>query len=320
MSVTGQQIATSFIVRDLANTLPLYDRIRWFRSIDGPDGFFEDATAETAQPAQLTSGLGVFKSITNTTLVLRVDNGTDVSITFTSPAPVSAAFAASEINSSSALLNAVDVDDRVVITTVSTGSGASLEVLEGTDAFELDFAIGAYALGKDEDFNLISPVHEYIYTDQNSSPDYWYRTQFWHSSYTQNSVQSAAFPAGTVDHVAYTDTITGQIRLSDMAGRPIPNRKVTFHNTFSPSSIVSNSKNWGVFRHAIELRTDESGYGEIRLVRGMEVDMAIDGTGYTRRIKVPTVGDVFDLLDPALSDRDEFGIRTPTLDYAIRTS
>jgi hypothetical protein len=48
--------------------------------------------------------------------------------------------------------------------------------------------------------------------------------------------------------------------------------------------------------------------------------MSIDGTGFVRRIAIPTTGDSVDLLDPALVTRDEFGIHEANIDFAIRTS
>jgi len=320
MTVTGQPISVSFIVDDIVNVLPLYDRLRWFRGRNGPNGEFEATTAPTPQPAVLTSGTGVFGGLNGKRLKLQVDGAVDVGITFSSPNPVDAASAASEINSSSAFLSATNVDNRVVMSSVSTGSSASIVVVEGTDAFEFGWAVGQSALGRDTDFTLIPGVYEYIYTDQNSDPSYWYRTQFWHSSGVQHSTQSVSFPSNAVDHVSLTNTITGFLRLTDLSGRPIECRKITFFNTFSPNTVEDSGKRWGSFRHSVEVFTNRNGYAEVRLLRGLDVDMAIDGTGYIRRLKIPTTGDAIDLLSPELSTRDEFGIRTPTIEYAVRTS
>jgi hypothetical protein len=68
------------------------------------------------------------------------------------------------------------------------------------------------------------------------------------------------------------------------------------------------------------MTTDRDGYAEVRLVRGMEVDFAVDGTNLIRRIQVPTTGDGFDLLDPSLVVSDEFGIQEPKIDFMVRTT
>lgn len=320
MIVTGQPIQIGYIVDDIANKLPMFDRLRWYRSRTGPNGIYEVATASSVEPARITTTKGPYGALSGTRLKVRVDNDVELDIVFASPDPISATQAASEINSAHPNINANGASGNVVISTVAVGSAASLEILEGTDAFTLGVAAGQAAVGRDMDHTLLSGVHEYIYTDGNSDPEYWYRTQFWHSSDTQYSTLSVPIASNAADHVALSETIAGFLRITDMSGRPIACRKVTIYNTFAPSTVVSEGKSWGAFRHYVEMITNRDGYAEVRLLRGIEVDVAIDGTGYIRRIKIPTTGDKVNLLGPELSVRDEFGIRTPDIDYAIRTS
>jgi hypothetical protein len=250
-------------------------------------------------------------------------NGTRVDVTFADPDPVTTAQAAAVINAATLALVASDSDGRLLLTTAATGSGASIEILESEAAAYLGFSAGDGAVGTDPDTILVNGTHEYFYVDQNSDETFWYRVEFVHSVSSVTTGLGVPFPANPADRVPSSQTIVCYLRLAGLDGSPIAGRRVTFHNAFLPNVVLEqqlDARRWGVFRHSAEMVTDRNGYAEIRLLRGIQIDMAIDGTNFVRKITIPTLGDGVDLLNPALSTEDEFGIQEPNIDFAIRTS
>lgn len=320
--VTNQPIQLSYFVPDIASALLSYNRLRWYRSRTGQNGLYEDATAATAQAATLDGSASATTpfQLNGRELKFRVNGTTEVAVTFTSSNPVTIAEVVGEINGATALVVASDENGGLRLVTVATGSGASIEILDGDANPFIGFQEGAGAVGLDQDTTLVAGTHEYFYTDQNSSGDFWYRVEFRHADEPQVSGLSVPFPAIQVQRVPSALTIVCFLRLTDMAGFPIACRRVTFFNPFLPNTVVDQANRWGVFRHYLQMTTDQNGYAQTRLLRGMTIDMSIDGTGFVRRIQIPSEGDGVDLLDPSLVVQDEFGIQEPEIDFAIRTS
>jgi len=244
----------------------------------------------------------------------------DVSVTFSDPDPVSSAQAAAEISGATGLLTTSVASGQVVLTGVTTGSNSTIEITGGDAAPYLGWAVGDGAWGLDMDTVLVGGTHEYFYTDYNSAAEYWYRVEFLNSVTLDTSGLGVAFPANRADTVSKSRTIVAFTRLTDLSGYPVVGRRVTISNMFVPNIIADQDKNWGIFRHHVQAASDRNGYVEVRLLRGATVDVSIDGTGFVRRITIPTTGDAVDLLDSSLVVADEFGIMQPNIDFAIRTS
>ena len=68
--------------------------------------------------------------------------------------------------------------------------------------------------------------------------------------------------------------------------------------------------------------TNNEGYVEFRLVRGLAITVSIAGTSLFRDLTVPTDPTVesFNMMDPNLGKDDLFQVQTPALDYAARRS
>lgn len=317
--VTNQPLQLSYFVPDIASALLTYDRLRWHRSRTGPGGEFEEVTHAFATSPIISAGKAGPYSINGRTLDLRINGNVDVSVTFTDSDPVTAAQAAVEITNSSVMLSALDNGGVLEIHNVQSGTNASIEIVGGDAVPFLDMDAGAGVVGKDQDTVLVAGTHEYFFTDQNSDRDYWYRVEFLHSITADSTGTGIPFPANMTDRVQKSQTIVCFIRISDMGGYAVESRRITFHNHFLPNK-VGDGKEWGVFRHAKEITTDRNGYAEVRMLRGIVVDMSIDGTGFVRKIQIPSTGDIVDLLDPSLVTADEFGIHDVKYDWAIRTS
>lgn len=318
-AVTNTPIQVSYFIADIATALLTYNRLRWYRSTS-ETGTYEAITAALPEAASIDSTRTQVYDVVGKTLDLRVNGTTAVAVTFTGVGALTAAQVVAQIAAASVLLAAaVTTSNGVRVSTAQTGGDAGLEIVGGDAAAFLGFLVGTQATGKDQDTVLVAGTHEYFFTDQQSATTYWYRVEFRNSATSDVSGLGIAFPANKPQRVPASQTIVCYLRLCDMEGGPIPCRKVTFVNVFAPNRAGSNLE-WGVFRHYAEKETDRNGYMEIRLLRGMVVDINIDGTGFTRRLQIPTTGDAVDLLDPGLVTQDEFGIQEPNIDFAIRLS
>lgn len=315
--VTNEPIQHSYFVADITGAVASYNRLRWWRSRTGQYGLYEAATAPAAASASLRGTDETPHDVTGRVFSFRVNGVTRVDLTLLADDLASTIAA---IAGATALVVASDDAGRLRLTTAATGSAASIEILDGDANPFLGFTEGDAAVGLDTDTTLVAGTHEYFYTDQNSAEEFWYRVEFINTATAATTGLGVPFPASRAQAVPKSQTIACFVRLTDMSGSPISGRRLTIHNIFVPNRVSASGRSWGVFRHYAEMITDRNGYAEIRLLRGIAVDLAVDGTDFVRRISIPTTGDVVDLLDPALVTEDEFGIQEPNIDFAIRTS
>jgi hypothetical protein len=319
MLVTSTRITQAFLVTVFPSG---FDRLRWYRSTAGRNGFFEPATWLTAMPATLR-GLTQTRALNGLELKLRLAGGVVLDVPFTQSDPIELADVVSILNAASVLLDASSTPDgQLVISTALTGSFASIEVIDSTAVPFLGLLPGEAAVGLDADGVLDAGQAEYRLNDSQSSPLFLYRTAMIDSSTGQSLPPSAPFPSRTVEAISLDLLLGCFVRLADLTGRPLGGRRVIVHNVFVPNRVMdlATAKTWGIFRNYEELVTDPNGFASIFLLRGATVDITISGTGFTRRVVVPLTGSTIDLLSPSLSDTDEFGIQKPTIDFAIRTS
>jgi hypothetical protein len=319
MPVTNTLITQSYLLPDIATALLSYDRLRWYRSTTGQTGGYEAVTAALATAAELR-GTPISAALNGKILQLRINGVTDIEVTFAGADPITGAEAAAEIEAASVLL-AVSMDGaELVISTVATGTAASLEIVGGSAAPYLGLIIGDSITGLAADDTLVAGTHEYFLDDANSAEDYWYCVELRLADDSLISARSVPMPSRLVHSVPISETIGCFVRLADLAGRPLVSRNVTIYNVQMPNKFEVGASLWGVFRLSETAATDSSGYASMRLPRGATLDVSIEGTGFTRRITLPDVGDLVDLLNPDLAAGDEFAIQEPNIDYAIRTS
>lgn len=318
--VTNEPLQLSYFVADIAGAILEYNRLRWHRSRSGADGTYEAATAAVAASATILGTMQSPHQLNGKTFSFRVGGTTVVNVTFADPDPVTTAQVLVAIAGATATVTATDDGGALRLTTVATGSNSSIEILDGDANPFLGFVEGDGAVGLDADTTLVGGTHEYFYTDNNSSEDFWYKVEFLHTVSGDTTGLGVAFPADQPRRIAKSQTIVGYVRLADMGGLPIECRRITFANAFLPNTVVDQSLRWGIFRHYAEISTDRNGYAEYRFLRGMLVDMVVEGTNFVRRIQIPSTGDTVDLMDPALVAEDEFGIQEPNINYAVRLS
>jgi hypothetical protein len=314
-SVTNQPLTVSYFIDDISGALATFDSIRWWKSTTGQSGLYQRITELAATPAVvrgLNTGPFVLQGLE---LLLRIDGVTDVAYTFVGADPISLATVISELTAIAAGAFVPTDDGVLVLTSATTGTGSSIEVLPSEAALVLGIN-GQTVLGRAANTPLVSGTHEYFFTDQNSDYDYWYKVEFYHTSTLDRSELSAPISADQVQAIPASQTIVGYIRLATMTGRPDAGRKVIVFNNALPNVQTGH----GVVRFYEEITTDRTGYAKLRLLRGIDVSFSIAGTGVARKITVPETGDAFDFLDPALVSDDEFGIHYQDVPFATRTS
>lgn len=318
-TITNTLLTVYELLLDPVTALTSYTHLRWFRSPSGADGPWEPITAAAAAGASIVGDNTEPHALNGKTLSLLV-NGAQLDIVFVGADPFTIADVIAEIAGATALLVPTDDGDtRLRLTTVLTGSGASIEVVASDGALALGLQAGVNSIGVDADDTLVSTQHDYQHVDQNGSRDFWYRTQLVNNTTLAVAPTSPAFPGTIVPVIPYALTIAAYVQLIDLRGRPIEGRRIVVANVFLPNTVGS----YNVFRHSDSFLTDVDGYGELRLVRGATIDVHVEGTTYTRRITLPGAADpadIVNLLDPALTVEDEFGIQEPYIDFAIRTS
>lgn len=96
------------------------------------------------------------------------------------------------------------------------------------------------------------------------------------------------------------------VRLVGPDGQPVANRKISFHNTWTQPVALTVQGRLFMGGHQVSMETDADGYAETRLLRGMEVEVVVDGTGYVRVITIPdkVAEDLIHLLSDVLDQFD----------------
>lgn len=314
MTVTGIPLTLRLYVHDIAGVLTLYNRLQVFRSESGPLGPWS-ATASSAAAASILGDetTAPFK-LNGTALELKIDLVDLVSCAFAGVDPYNLVDTVTDVNAALGVLgSAVGDNGSLRISTASTGTAASIEI-NGGDAFPfLGFQASDSGVGVDAAILLVAGVQEYIYTDNNGSSEYWYRTRYHNSVTGQSSEYNAPFPAKPVRNLPIANLITGYCDLVGLKGEALVGKRVHVYNLFQ--SVVLGYVIAGTAETA---EADKDGHVEFTLIRGSRIDVTVEGTSIRRRVVVPTTGASFDLFDPALAD-DEFGIQKPVINYAERT-
>ncbi len=323
MLLTNMRITQVFLLPDPHLQSARFNRVRWYRSTTGPAGYFEAVTSLVAQPA-LLSGTPVTRALAGTELRLRINGTVDINLPFVGPGPVELVDIVALLNGFAGLLVATVQGSSFTLETATTGSSSSLQVLDCTAAPLLGLVVGESAAGTEPDNALSPTLAEYRLVDSQSSPAFYYRVELVHTTTAESSGLSAPFRGRSPEALPLDTMIGCFVRLVDLQGRPLAGRRVFIHNVFLPNKVEdpATERSWGIFRQFEEMSTDPNGYASIFLLRGALIDVTISGTGFTRRLRLPSDLGVtlVDLLDASLVADDEFGIQQPKIPYAIRTS
>ena len=305
-------------VPELRSTMQLFDRIEVQRSVLGSP--YADAVSITKMAASTATLLGTvlqpYVSLYGTQFKLRLNQGTEMTIPFTSPDPISIQTVVDLINETVPGLVASDDGGYLNLITVHKGTRSSIEITDGTANTPLGFTSGQSDSGEDEHIQLMRGVITYSYEDRFGLVTNYYRTRYINSLSGNFSDWSDWILGISGSGVQSANLILGIIKLAGVDGAALVNAKVTVVNVNNPTIqdgyfIAGRSKT---------VSTDVIGQAQVTLVRGSTIDVIVEGTTVIRRITVPSVGASFDLLDPSLQTDDAFGIQVPDLPAAPRSS
>ena len=306
-------------VADVPGTMRLFDHIEVQRSIQGPPSFL-DAVSITAPSAVASTITGTtqqpYVGLYGTFLKLMINQGTEVTVPFTDPDPVSIQSVIKAITAAVPGLVSADVENYLQLTTVKKGTSSAIQITNGTANSVLGFTVGQSDTGEDEHIQLMRKVAVYSYSDQGGTPTSYYRTRFVNKVSGNVSTWSDWVVGASTFAVSEDHIITGTVKMANIDGTPLVGAKVTVVNVYSP--IVQDG--FFIAGRSRTVVTDVSGQAQVTLVMGSVIDVVLEGTSIIRRIQVPNSGSTFDLLDPSLQTDDPFGIQTPDLPAAVRST
>lgn len=301
-----------------------YTRLEVWRSILGEAGPYEPLSSLYWSSAEVTSQLGDFTNIVGKKLSIRLDESIDVEITFTGVDPLSASSVVAEINTqgNGSLAAVRDIGGLLhVMNTRRTGGLAALRVLPSDGAAILGLPTQApndLVFGTDPHIPLSSGVKKYMFTDYWSADSYYYKTRFMNHVTREVSAFSDTIAATQRLGVDPSKVVTGFVKLLQADGRPAAKQAVVLYSAFNGNRLTEGMVAGGPSRFT----TDADGYAEFTLLRGISVDIGLDGSGFIRKVTVPTDPAVlkFDMFDPQYGVDDNLSVQRAALPYAERST
>ena len=328
---TGQAVRLDLFANE-ALWLGRFDRLEVFRSLHGNAGPFEPLCDDTWSQARLPLGAGAEPStepgksvaLVDRTLLLRVDEAIDISVTFAGTDPLTYAEAARQISTAGAgiVRSFVLASGKLVVESLAGGLDVTLRVVGGDAAPLLGLATAepdSVAFGRHARVSLVRQKSRYPFTDPNGATDSFYRIRYFNGATRETSDYGPAFPAPSIMRLGSDSLVRGTVDLVGASGDPIAGRSVlvflrTQGQVVEGKAVVGG----GQLRQV----TDESGHAEFMLARGLAVTVSISGTDLSRDLDVPADPGVtsFNLLDPSLGSDDLFAVQRPNLPFAARRS
>jgi len=313
-------IKIKIYVPELRSTMQLFDRVEVQRSVLGSP-LYSDALSITKITAAAAALLGrivqPYTGLSGTQLKLKLNQGTEITIPFTTSDPISIQTVIDAVNRAvPGLVASYDGSGCLSLVTVQKGTKASVEITDGTANTPLGFATGENASGEDEHIQLMRGVATYSYEDRFGLATNYYRTRYINSLSGNFSDWSDWIPGISGSGVQSANLILGTIKLAGIDGAALVGAKVTVVNVYSP--IIQDG--YFIAGRSKTVSTDGVGQAQVTLIRGSTIDVIVEGTTVIRRITVPSEGDSFDLLDASLQTDDAFGIQVPDLPAAPRSS
>jgi hypothetical protein len=311
-------ITIKVYVSEVDNVLLNFDVLQVQRSKLGTP--YTDAafiTADSAEAPVLTGTTeGDFAGLNGEQLRVKVNGGAEQSVTFISANPISLTNVIGEINGAiTGLTAANDGTGKLELTGDLVGTGGTIEVTGGGAAAILGLS-QVIVHGKDQHIGLQTGVDEYSYADLSGEASYWYRTRYYNTTLGTYGGWSDWLQGSTGAAVDADNLIIGKIQMADIDGSALSGMFITLVNVYSP--LISDG--YFIAGRSKQIETDGTGMAETVLIKGMLLDVIVEGTSIIRRIEVPSDGTEFDLLDPDLVLDDPFQIQVPDLPSAVRRS
>lgn len=191
---------------------------------------------------------------------------------------------------------------KVVLTTASTGRSSSLEITY-CDSISLGFMAGQKAYGKDARITLSGGTVLYQYSDSAGSPGDSYKWRY--SANGLSPISNFSAPVeGIPPVVAGINVSIATANFVGLDGRA-KKMKVIIASDRPPVGLGGFAV--GDERPQV-YESDDLGFFQATLVKGMVVRVAIEGTAYVREITVPNT-DTFDLLAALATAPDPFTVQ-----------
>lgn len=310
-------ITVEVYVRNLATVLGLFDKLQIHRSKTGELGVYEEITGAAAAAAEVTGTQASPFSVNGLTLILKVDEGSEQTYTFSTTDPISVDDVADALNDPTTGLSGVTASEAtgalLKLTSDTTGTGSTIEITGGTALTELGLTAEKYH-GVAERPTLVGT--DYTVVDNAGDASYFYKSRFYNSSTQAVSSFSDPVEGDLSSIIAAINLVTASGDIAKPNGQPVEGMRVSFKLVYVDQALVVDSI--GVLGHELTVTTDAAGHLETLLVKGAIVDVTFAGTGVSRRITVPDTD--FDLLDAVSNADDIFQIQTHTIPAAPRRS
>lgn len=300
-------VQLSILVGNVVDLLALgFTHVQVWVSEDEGNSFFE-ITDAAASAAILDSALPLNNyRLGGKLLKVQVNEGTEYSISFSSLTELwTPAQVVSRIEEVVPGLASV-VDGKVRLTSPTTSRASSLKITY-SDGVDLGWSTLPASKGKDARITLLSGTQLYLKTDMAGRSNYRYKWRYSVGSNAPFSDFSSPPVYGkapeTVDPTSLS-VATG--KFIGMDGKPIKGKLII--STISPPQnlagfVLANNE-------PLVIESDDSGYFQLTLVRGLKVRVALEGTAFVREFTVPAAA-TFDMLQAMADAPDTFTVQVP---------
>ena len=294
-------------VEDLDSVLALFDRIQVWRSINGEHGDYSEITAATEAPASLTGTVAGPWAVSGKTLSIVLNSADPIPVVFTGADPLNISAVIHAINTAIPNL-ASDSSGKLKLTSPILGTGSSLQV-SGDAAPILGLSTNKVD-GLAARIYLVDPTCEYIFRDYGGLDTYWYKTRYFSTATGSVSSFSDARQGNPQSVLPVELMSRAYVRLTDVAGRPIVNRRIIFVPQ-TPQVVTADTEVFGILPgfDRVIITTDYNGFAEVSLLRGMPMKAFFEGSSYHRDFVVPNQTE-FDLMTVLSTEPDPFTVTT----------
>jgi len=311
-------ITIRIFVPNIEDVILNFDSLQVRRSKLGTpytDALFITAT-EPEPPELVGTEEGEFSDLNGKDLTIEVNGDDGQFLSFVSANPLTLADVIEEINDGFTGITASDDGTgKLKLTGDTEGTAGTIEVTDGTAVSVLGLS-QTIVHGKNQHVDLLDGVDEYLCFDFSGDPTYWYSSRFYDSETGTVGSWSDWLEGSTGYAVSESELIVGKIQMADIDGSALSGMKVTLVNVYSP--LISDG--YFLAGRSKQIETNSLGLAETTLIKGMLLDVVVEGTSIIRRITVPSTGTEFDLMDPDLVQDDPFQIQVPDLPSAVRRS
>ena len=184
---------------------------------------------------------------------------------------------------------------RIVVDIEETGSAHYITPDSCSAGAAFGFTPYKVVYGYDAGLPLYRDTINYTFFDSNGQPGYLYRYRL----VTESGEFSRWSQVITATHnyeVGDDEICRCWVRLVDQQGQPLADTRVYLGNYWG----MAHGTGWDSVSFRQTMTTDADGRAEVHLLRGLVVDVAVEGSAVTRRVQIPDQPEA-NLLDPGLA-------------------